>query len=164
MPRVFVSIGSNIDKEKNVAIAVRALDSYYRPLTISSVYESPPFGFRGDNFYNLVVSFDTDEVVTEVATRLTEIERICGRVRSDKTFDSRTLDMDLLLYGDLVQHDKEVDVPRPEICEHAFVLLPLAEIAPALKHPETGQTFKAMWQGFEDRQQKLWPVPFDFGL
>jgi 2-amino-4-hydroxy-6-hydroxymethyldihydropteridine diphosphokinase len=164
MPRVFVSIGSNIDKEKNVAIAVRALASYYRPLTISRVYESPPFGFRGENFYNLVVGFDTEERVTEVAARLTDIERTCGRVRSDKAFDSRTLDMDLLLYGDLTRHDKEVDVPRPEIGEHAFVLLPLAEIAPKLKHPETGQTFEAMWESFKDRMQELWPVPFDFGL
>ncbi|MDX1488441.1 MAG: 2-amino-4-hydroxy-6-hydroxymethyldihydropteridine diphosphokinase [Acidiferrobacterales bacterium] len=164
MPRVFVSIGSNIDKEKNVAIAVRALDSYYRPLTVSSVYESPPFGFRGDNFYNLVVGFDTEELLTEVVARLTDIERICGRVRGDKTFDSRTLDMDLLLYGNLARHDKEVDVPRPEIGEHAFVLLPLAEIAPELKHPETGQTFKAMWESFSDGRQKLRPVPLDFGL
>lgn len=164
MPRIFVSIGSNIDKEKNVRIAVRALDNYYHPLTISSVYESPPFGFRGDNFYNLVVSFDTEEPLMEVVARLTEIERMCGRVRSDKSFDSRTLDMDLLLYGDVARHDKAVDVPRPEIGEHAFVLLPLAEIASELKHPETGQSFKAMWEGFKDRRQKLWPVPFDFDL
>ena len=164
MPRVFVSIGSNIDKEKNVAIAVRALDSHYRPLTVSSVYESPPFGFKGDNFYNLVVGFDTDEPLTEVAARLTDIERSCGRVRSDKTFDSRTLDIDLLLYGDLVSHERGVDVPRPEIGEHAFVLWPLAEIAPEHKHPETAQTFKAMWQNFKGPKQELWPVPFDFGL
>ena len=63
--------------------------------------------------------------------------------------------MDLLLYGDLARHDKEADVPRPEIGEHAFVLLPLAEIAPELKHPETSQTFKAMWESFKDRMQEL---------
>ena len=164
MPRVFVSIGSNIDKEKNVAIAVRALDDRYSPLTISSVYESPPLGFRGENFYNLVVGFDTREAMAEVTAQLIRIERHCGRIRNDKTYDSRTLDMDLLLYGDLTQHDTEVDIPRPEISEHACVLRPLAEVAPELRHPETGRSFKEMWESFDDRRQKLWPVPFDLGL
>jgi 2-amino-4-hydroxy-6-hydroxymethyldihydropteridine diphosphokinase len=164
MPRVFVGIGSNIDREQNVLTAVRALDADYHPLRLSSVYESTPFGFHGENFYNLVAGFDTDQSVTQVATRLAAIEQACGRMRDGKNHDSRTLDMDLLLYGDLKRHDQRIDVPRPEITDHAFVLLPLAEIAPDLIHPESGLSIKEMWQRFADRSQKLWPVAFDFRL
>ena len=164
MPRVFVSIGSNIDREKNVVTAVHALAVDYHPLKLSSVYESTPFGFHGENFFNLVTGFNTDQRVEQVAVRLADIERACGRVRDGKHHDSRTLDMDLLLYGDLKRHDQEIDVPRPEIAHHAFVLLPLAEIAPDLIHPETGLSIQQMWRRFADQSQKLWPVAFDFGL
>lgn len=164
MPRVFVSIGSNIDREQNILTAVRMLDADYHPLRLSSVYESTPFGFHGENFYNLVAGFDTDQTVEQVAARLVGIEHACGRVRDGKSYDSRTLDMDLLLYGDLKRHDRQIDVPRPEIAEHAFVLLPLAEITPDLIHPESGLSIKEMWRRFADHGQKLWPVGFDFGL
>jgi 2-amino-4-hydroxy-6-hydroxymethyldihydropteridine diphosphokinase len=164
MPRVFVSIGSNIDREKNVITAVHALAADYRALKLSRVYESTPFGFHGGNFFNLVAGFDTDQSVEQVAVRLAGIEQACGRVRDGKHHDSRTLDMDLLLYGDLKRHDQQIDVPRPEIADHAFVLLPLAEIAPDLIHPESGLSIKEMWRHFADQSQRLWPVAFDFGL
>jgi 2-amino-4-hydroxy-6-hydroxymethyldihydropteridine diphosphokinase len=164
MPHVFVSIGSNINREKNVLTAVHALAVDYQPLKLSSVYESTPFGFHGENFFNLVAGFDTDQHVERVAARLADIEQACGRVRDGKHHDSRTLDMDLLLYGDLKRHDQKIDVPRPEIAHHAFVLLPLAEIAPDLIHPESGLSFNEMWRRFADQSQKLWPVAFDFEL
>jgi 2-amino-4-hydroxy-6-hydroxymethyldihydropteridine diphosphokinase len=164
MPRVFVSIGSNIDREQNILTAVRTLDANYHPLRLSRVYESTPFGFHGENFYNLVAGFDTDQTVEQVAARLAGIEHACGRLRDGKSYDSRTLDMDLLLYGDLKRHDRQIDVPRPEIADHAFVLLPLAEITPDLIHPESGLSIKEMWRRFADHSQKLWPVGFDFGL
>lgn len=164
MPRVFVSIGSNIDRERNVQAAIYELHSSYAPLTLSQIYESVAIGFRGANFYNLVAGFDTDASVQHVLTRLSSIEDACGRDRSDDNHQSRTLDVDLLLYGDLSRHDDDVDVPRIEIDRHAFVLLPLAEIASAVVHPETGMTFGEMWHNFNDRDQKLWPVEFDSGL
>ena len=164
MPRVFVSIGSNIDRETNVVTAVHALAADYRPLELSSVYESTPFGFHGENFFNLVAGFDTHQSAEQVAARLAAIEQACGRVRNGKHYDSRTLDMDLLLYGNLKRHDQQIDVPRPEIAHHAFVLLPLAEIAPDLIHPESGMSIREMWRRFADQSQRLWPVAFDFGL
>ncbi|GMQ90675.1 MAG: 2-amino-4-hydroxy-6-hydroxymethyldihydropteridine diphosphokinase [Gammaproteobacteria bacterium] len=164
MPRVYVSIGSNIDKEKNVRAAIKALHDLYQPLTLSSVYESVAVGFRGDNFYNLVAGFDTTAAVEEVAARLIGIEDSYGRRRSGHGFEPRTLDLDLLLYGDLQRHDHRIDVPRQEINQYAFVLRPLAEIAPELKHPGTAMTLAESWRKFTDESQKLWPVEFDFGL
>jgi 2-amino-4-hydroxy-6-hydroxymethyldihydropteridine diphosphokinase len=164
MPRVYVSIGSNVDKEKNIRAAVKALHDLYQPLTLSRVYESVAVGFAGNNFYNLVAGFDTTAAVEEVAVRLIGIEDSCGRRRSGHGFEPRTLDLDLLLYGDLQRHDHRIDVPRREIGRYAFVLRPLAEIAPGLKHPGSTMTLAERWRKFTDESQKLWPIEFDFGL
>lgn len=163
MTRTFVSVGSNIDKEKNIQAAINSLDCCYGPLTLSKVYESVAVGFRGDNFYNLVAAFDTNDTVEVVAARLASIEEACGRRRSENSHEARTLDIDLLVYGNLCRHDKDFDLPRHEINEYAFVLLPLADIAPDLKHPETGISFGEMWRNFRDGNQRLWPVSLDIG-
>lgn len=161
MPRVFVSIGSNIDREKNLRGAVRALATRFGPLTLSSVYESGAVGFAGDDFYNLVATFDTEEPVEELGVTLARIEMQHGRTRGANPFAPRTLDLDLLLYGDLVRHDGACDIPRPDIEKYAFVLGPLAELAPESRHPETGETFAGLWRRFSAPGQKLRRVPFD---
>ncbi len=163
MPRCFVSIGSNIDREHHIAVAVRELRRRYGRLSLSRVYESAPVGFSGEDFYNLVAGFDTEESLAQVLAGLQQIELACGRRRGRKDFAPRTLDVDLLLYGDLRRHDAQVDIPRREIAEHAFVLCPLAEIAPALVHPDTGQTLAQMWHAFDGSKQRLALVAFDFG-
>lgn len=160
MPRCFVSIGSNIDRERHVTTAVRELARRYGPLTLSRVYESAPVGFSGDNFYNLVAAFDTEEPLPRLLARLAEIELSCGRRRDSKSFESRTLDIDLLLYGELCRHDHETDLPRREIREHAFVLRPLSEIAADVIHPETGMSIGRMWRRFTDHRQGVWPAAF----
>lgn len=160
MPRVFVGIGSNIDRETSVRAGVGDLGRYYGPLQISSVYESEAVGFEGDVFYNLVVAFDTEESIDEVMANLSQIEEAHGRVRGGERFASRTLDLDLLLYGDRVETGKDFHVPRDEIPRYAFVLWPLAELAPDMIHPETGVTFSAMWKAFDKRNQALKPIPF----
>lgn len=164
MPRVYVSIGSNIDREKNIETAVRELDNSYGPLMLSTVYESEPAGFNGDNFLNLVAGFDTDSPIETVIARLRAIEKACGRERQDNDERSRTLDIDLLIYGDLSRHDDEVDIPREEIGHYAFVLLPLAQIAPEHRHPETGIPFSEMWSSFRGGEQQLWPADFELSL
>jgi 2-amino-4-hydroxy-6-hydroxymethyldihydropteridine diphosphokinase len=158
VPRVFVSIGSNIEKEKNLRNGITQLRAYYAPLTLSTVYESAAIGFNGDPFYNLVAAFDTGDPLTTVCANFLKIEYTHGRQRGVARFSPRTLDLDLLLYGDWVKHDAEIHIPRPEIAEYAFVLCPLAEIAPAIRHPETGTTFKEMWQRFNQPSQPLSPV------
>jgi 2-amino-4-hydroxy-6-hydroxymethyldihydropteridine diphosphokinase len=158
MTRVYVSIGSNIEREHNVRSGLAALREHYGELTESSVYESKAFGFTGDNFYNLVVGFDTDTDVHTVARTLQDIEDEHGRMRSGPPVSSRTLDLDLLLYGDVVIREPGLVLPREEIFEHAFVLLPLVEIAGQLRHPLNGQTYEELWQRFDESNQELWPV------
>jgi len=161
MPRVYVSIGSNIDRETNIRGAVRMLRKHYGSLTLSRVYETPAEGFDGAAFYNLVAGFDIDEPVERVRQALVDIETAHGRKRGGARFGARTLDLDLLLYDDLVRHTDGVDIPRGEIVKYAFVLGPLAEIAPDLKHPETGERLRAMWDKFTGRRD-LQPVALKF--
>ena len=158
MTRVYVGIGSNIEREHNVRSGLAALREHYGELTASAIYESKAYGFAGANFYNLVVGFDTDADVHAVSRTLQDIEDRHGRVRSGPRYSSRTLDLDLLLYGDLVLNEPGLKLPRPEILKRAFVLLPLAEIAGQLRHPLNGRTYVELWQAFEKSNQQLWPV------
>jgi 2-amino-4-hydroxy-6-hydroxymethyldihydropteridine diphosphokinase len=161
MARVFVSIGSNIDRAASIRDGVKALRERFGAVDLSSVYESEAVGFTGDPFYNLVAAFDSDEPVATVAGALRRIEDAHGRDRSGPRFSSRTLDLDLLLYDDLVLQG-ELELPRGEITENAFVLWPLAELAPAQRHPLAGETFGGLWERFDKARQPLWPVPFEW--
>jgi len=160
MPRVYVSVGSNIEREASIRSGVFALRARFGHVTLSSVYESEAVGFEGDNFFNLVVGLDTDEPVEAVASALREIEDENGRERSGPRFSSRTLDLDMLLYDDLVCADPQI--PRFEILENAFVLWPLAEIAPETLHPQEGVCFAELWARFDKSIQQLWPVDFEW--
>ncbi len=162
MARAFVSIGSNIDKARHIRAALDALRARFGKLTVSPVYESEALGFAGENFYNLVVAFDTEEPPRAIVTALLAIEDAHGRTREPgKKFNARTLDLDLILYGDAVINEPGLTLPRAEIREHAFVLRPLADIAPDAIHPLTGESFARMWAAFRAPDQRLWPVPFD---
>ncbi|OGI39781.1 MAG: 2-amino-4-hydroxy-6-hydroxymethyldihydropteridine diphosphokinase [Candidatus Muproteobacteria bacterium RBG_16_62_13] len=149
MPRVYISIGSNIDREQNIRAALHNLRNSYGHLIRSCVYDTPAVGFAGDPFYNLAVTFDTTDSIDQVVSELARIESAHGRRRAGlPKYSARTLDLDILLYGDLVRHDSGFDIPRGEILERDFVLGPLAEIAPDLKHPENGETFEALWKRY----------------
>ncbi|MBI5041075.1 MAG: 2-amino-4-hydroxy-6-hydroxymethyldihydropteridine diphosphokinase [Gammaproteobacteria bacterium] len=158
MARVYVSIGSNIERERHVRAALDALTAHYGVLQCSTVYETAAVGFDGDNFYNLVVGFDTTERPAEVATQLRAIEDCNGRVREGARFSARTLDLDLLLYDDLILDEGRLQLPRDEIAKHAFVLKPLADIAGACRHPLIGKTIAQMWNEFPKNNASIWPV------
>ena len=145
MPRVFVSIGSNIDREANIRGAIEALVHRFGPLTFSSVYETRAVGFEGEVFLNLVVGFDTNEPIDVIRKELRGIEDAHGRQREGvPKFSSRTLDLDLILYGDVV--DANEKLPHTDILEYPFVLGPLAELAPDFVHPVTRETCLALWR------------------
>ena len=162
MARIYISIGSNIDAEKNIRLAVHALEKHYGKLILSSVYESEAIGFDGDNFLNLVAGLNTKEDVHTVAATLHQIEDDNGRDRSGPRFSARTVDLDLLLYDDLILQNEALDIPRDEITKNAFVLLPLEEIAPQLIHPLSGKTMCDHWLKFDKESQKLWSIEFQF--
>jgi 2-amino-4-hydroxy-6-hydroxymethyldihydropteridine diphosphokinase len=154
--RGYISIGSNINKDKHIPASLSALAQAFGELTISSIYESEPVGFTGDAFYNLVVGFDSDSEVKAVAKQLRQIELDNGRTPESRKFAARTLDLDLILYGDLVVNDGRLQIPRNEIEHYAFVLEPLAEIAPNLKHPISHISYAELWDRFDksDLKQK----------
>lgn len=158
MTRGFISIGSNIDRERNIAAGLRSLRETFGELDISSVYESEPVGFAGDVFYNLVVGFSTDSDVKTVAAQLRELEFVHGRTSDSKKFSSRTLDLDLLLFGDVVVNDGKLKIPRDDIVRYAFVLEPLAEIAPQLKHPVLHLSYSQLWSEMPKDALKQWRV------
>jgi len=158
---VHIGIGSNIDRENSIRGAVRELAAHYGSLTLSPVYESKAHGFEGDNFYNLVAGFDTAESIERIKETLSRIELRFGRTRQGDRFSARTLDLDLLLYDDIVRHDSQVNLPHPDIQRYAFVLCPLADIAPDLRHPETGLSCARMWEQFGSGKQEIWKTDFD---
>lgn len=158
MARVFVSIGSNIERERNIRGALDSLQAHFGELVVSRVYETRAIGFEGENFFNLVAAFETGQSPAEVSHTLHAIEDEHGRQRNGPRFAPRTLDIDLLLYDDLVQDEAGVTLPREEITRYAFVLKPLAEIAGERRHPVTGKTYADLWDAFSDHDQALWPV------
>lgn len=164
MTRVWISLGSNIEREHNIRAALHDLQREFGPLQLSRVYESEAVGFPGDAFYNLVAGVDTEMPVAALIETFRAIESAHGRTREEGGFSSRTLDIDLLTYGDQVVDQAGVHLPRDEITRYAFVLLPLSEVAGESCHPELGLTYRELWSRFDHASQKLWAVPFDSAL
>jgi len=158
MPTAYVSMGSNIDRDKNIHKGLAALTAQFGELESSSVYESDSVGFSGEAFYNLVVSFTSTLAVKQISQALRQIELACGRPEKAQKFSARALDLDLLLYGDLILCEAQLQIPRAEITRYAFVLEPLAEIAPALLHPVMHTSYQALWDAFDKtalKQQRI---------
>ena len=160
MAQVFIGVGSNCAPRKNIKSGVQALRAVFGRLRISNVYENPAVGFAGDNFFNFVVACETDLGPRETLAALHRIEDVHGRDRSQPRFSARTLDLDLLLYDDLIINDGTLQIPRDDITRYAFVLRPLAELAAELPHPVSGRTYAQLWVGFDASGQSLWPVEF----
>lgn len=161
MAQIFISIGSNINKEHYVRAAIVELTALFGPLVISNVYESEPVGFTGNNFYNLVVGANTHLSLENVCKILKDIEKNHGRTESDKKFAPRTLDLDLLVYDDIICQSP-AQLPRDEITKNAFVLWPFAEVAAGFVHPVEQQTIATLWRQYDKSQQHLWKVEFNF--
>lgn len=157
--KVYVSIGSNIDREKHIGAALAAMENLYGSLQLSAVYESAAVGFESFPFYNLVAGFESDIPPLTIQQQLHEIEDQHERVRSVNLV-ARTLDLDLLLYGDEVIDSGRLHIPRDDITRYAFVLCPLAELASDSKHPENGIDYQTLWDDFEGDKsltRVVWP-------
>jgi len=148
MPRVWVSVGSNIERERHIRAALAELRKTFGELVVSPVYETEAVGFKGDAFFNLVVGFDTSLTPSTLHGLMRDIEARHGRERSGGKFAARTLDLDLLTYGDAVTDEGGKALPRDEILRYAFVLAPLADVAGEEIHPGLGESFHSLWERF----------------
>lgn len=158
MTQVFLGLGSNLDREKNIRAGLHALTNIFGDLKLSQVYESESVGFKGSNFYNLVASLQTDLTIAELSETLKKIEDENGRVRTGPKYSPRTLDIDILTYGDFVGVEAGVDLPRAEITENAFVLLPLSELVPDELHPHLKKSYTELWANYDKNVQALWKI------
>lgn len=152
MAQIYISVGSNEQRAEKIRAARQALEQAYGELTVSSVYESEAVGFDGPAFYNLVMGAQTQESPEQVEQRLKQIEQANGRIRGCPKFSNRKLDLDLLLYDKQIRAQGP-QLPRAEITENAFVLWPLAELVPHLKHPVTYKSYEQMWSEYKKEQQ-----------
>lgn len=160
MARVYLSIGSNIERQKHICSALDALSNEFEKLTLSSIYESESVGFQGEHFFNLAAGIDTGASVGELLTVLRRIEYDNGRRRGEPKFSSRTLDIDILTYDDIVGTVDDVVLPRSELIKNAFVLQPMAELAPQELHPALNISYADLWASYSNTSQKLWIVDF----
>lgn len=151
MPHVWVSIGSNIQRERHIRAALADLRETFGELIVSPVYETEAVGFKGDAFFNLVVGFDTELTPTALHGLMREIEARHGRERNGGKFAARTLDLDLLTYGEFITDEGGKALPRDEILRYGFVLAPLADVAGEEMHPELAESYQSLWERFAQR-------------
>ncbi len=156
MTQVWLSLGSNINRDKNIHAAIEQLGAQFGSLLISPIYESQAVGFEGEDFFNLVIGIQTNMSISELASQLHAIEVKQGRKRSSTKFAPRTLDIDLLTYGDKEICEGTIKLPRDEITRYAFVLKPLADVAGSEIHPLTQQSYQQLWDAFNKSDQPLW--------
>ncbi len=158
MADIYISLGSNVEREYHVQRGLNALavafDLPFEQLKLSSLFESEAVGFNGNAFYNMVIGITTSQSVEQVALKLRAIEFSYGRTNDAKKFSPRTLDLDLLLYDDLIINSP-AQLPRNEINKNAFVLWPLSEVAPQVVHPIINKNYYTLWQNYDKNYQQL---------
>jgi len=160
--QVYVGIGSNIKRRQHISSGIKYLRENFGLLQLSPIYVTKAVGFDGDDFFNLVAGFESELNALQIEQILKQIEHENGRDRNQVKFSARTLDIDLLLYDDLIMHEQGISVPRDEILKYAFVLKPLSEIAGELIHPETGHSIQSHWNNFNQDEQRLENIAIDF--
>ena len=153
MPRVWVSVGSNIERELRIRAALDDMRALFGELVISPVYETEAVGFDGDPFLNLVVGIYSELPPRNLHGLMREIETRQGRERNGEKFSARTLDLDVLTYGSVVTSDGGKALPRDEILDYAFVLGPLADVAGEEVYPGSEDTYASLWAQM-DTQKK----------
>ncbi len=153
--RVYIGLGSNVDRGKNILLAIIEMRKLFGELELSPVYETAAVGFDGNDFLNMVAGFDTDNDVDEVVKSLRAIEDNLGRDRSLPRFSPRPIDLDILTYDELELDVPGIQIPRHEILHNSFVLKPLQDIAPDALHPVEGKTYRQLWREMEPKAGRI---------
>jgi 2-amino-4-hydroxy-6-hydroxymethyldihydropteridine diphosphokinase len=161
MVQAFVAIGSNLDPAERMTQAARAIKQRFPDARFSRCYRNPAFGFEGPDFYNAVVGFTTTLPVEALLPSLHEIEAQCGRARANPNWEPRRMDLDLLLYGDVVGAGPGYTLPRRDLARRVYMLGPLAELAPDWLYPPSGPTIGQLWQQFPRAEHVLEPLQLD---
>ena len=149
MPKVFLGLGTNVDRERSMRAGLEALKTLDPQMVVSSIYESEAVGFDGPPFYNCVVQINTQLSLVDLIVQLKAIENANGRNRSNQAEEGKGLDIDVLTYGDLVGRFEGVELPRPDITQYAHVLFPLSEIAPDECSPGSDKSYQRLWAEFD---------------
>ena len=156
MNRVYLGLGSNAARDYHLQRGLDALQQLGCNLQLSPVFESDAVGMLGKRFYNMAAAFDTTLSLVDLNAALKAVEAACGR-REAKVPGRITLDIDILTYGDLTGMHAGLLLPRPEVLRNAFVLWPLALLAPNVRLPGSEQSYAQHWAAWQGAQQ-LWPV------
>jgi 2-amino-4-hydroxy-6-hydroxymethyldihydropteridine diphosphokinase len=161
VPQVFVAAGSNVAPHEHMALATCELAKAFPDVRFSPWYQNRAAGFEGADFINLVAAFTTELGVDELLVVLRSIETHCGRPREAPRWAPRTMDLDVLLYGDLICRRSDLTLPRPDLLVRAYMLGPLADLAPNLVHPSAGVTIGELWRHFDQGAHPLRRVAHD---
>ena len=164
MVDVYIGIGSNIEPERNFQAVYVLLKDAFPSIEFSRTFRSEAVGFVGEDFHNSVGKFfiesnkeSSKTDLNTVLALLKFIENQLGRKRGGEKFSARVIDIDILLFGNLVC-DEPIQLPRGEVVENAYVLWPLSELAPDLVHPIENKTYANLWRDFDKSSQKLYAV------
>jgi 2-amino-4-hydroxy-6-hydroxymethyldihydropteridine diphosphokinase len=158
VPAVYVGAGSNVAPERNLARAMEELGREFPGARLSPWYRNRAVGFEGEDFINLVAGFETALPVRAVLARLHAIEALCGRPRDAPRWAPRSMDLDVLLYGDVVCDEPGLKLPRPDLLRRAYMLGPLAALAPDVRHPTAHLSIGELWKRFDRAAHPLEPV------
>ena len=150
------SLGSNIDPEKHIEFAVSSFRQHFGEIVLSKLYRSPAVGFSGEDFLNLAIAVNTDKPLEDLLVFADSLEQQAGRIRVRRgRFDSRTLDVDLLMYGELEGVHCGRQLPADDMLDAAHVLKPMVDIAPTVRHPGSGRSFRSIWNEFDQESSAL---------
>jgi 2-amino-4-hydroxy-6-hydroxymethyldihydropteridine diphosphokinase len=155
MAEVYVAAGSNVEPEQHLARALDEIEQAFGELAISPAYRNRAVGFEGADFINLVVGFKTAESLAQVKQTLERIEALCGRPRGAAKWAPRTMDLDILMYDQVVSEAPGLVLPRPDLLRRSFMLKPLADLAPQLRHPTQHRTIGELWADFPSADHPL---------